>query len=177
MAALTGALIAGTALSAGSSLMGASANASALEAQGDHAKMVGDFNAKLSEMQAQDALERGGKDAEQLQKQASRMIGSQKAALAAQGIEVDSGSAAEIQNDTKEMAARDAVTIRNNAAREAFGFKVQAMNSTMEGNFAQMGARNQASNTLLVGGMSAASTVMQGGAKVYETSNAYKTKG
>lgn len=167
MAALTAALIAGSAISAGSSIAGGIAQSDALKAQGEQQRIVGDFNAKLSEMQAQDALDRGGKDAENLQKQASRMIGSQRAALAAQGLEVDSGSALEIQNDSKEMAARDVVTIRNNAAREAFGFKVQAMNSTNEGRMAQLAANKQASSSLLVGGMNAASSIMSGAAKVY----------
>src|SRR5688572_8077583 len=72
----------------------------AMEAQGKYQKRQFEFNAQMAEIQSEDALERGGKAVTQHKKQTKRLIGAQRAAMAAQGIEIDSGSALEVQEDT-----------------------------------------------------------------------------
>lgn len=152
------ALAVGSGISGVAGLFGASSQADAMKAQGEYQKTVADFNAQLSELQSKDAIDRGGKEAAQVKEQAKQMIGSQRAIMAASGVVVDSGSAAEVQADTQKMATQDAVTIRNNAAREAWGYKTQALNYTTQGNMQNAAAKMNAGNTLLTGGLNAASS-------------------
>jgi hypothetical protein len=159
MAALTSiALAAAAAISGGSALVGGINQASALRAQGDYAKSVADFNSELSDIQEKDAIDRGDKEANDISKEGNQLIGSQRASIAAQGISVDTGSAEEIQTDTRRQANMNAITRRNNARREAWGFKVQAQNYTSQGQFAQMSSNNQASASILQGGLQFASS-------------------
>lgn len=129
------------------------AQADAMRAQAKFQQTMADFNARLAELQGADAIERGDKAANQIKKSANFMVGSQRAALAANGVEVDYGSAAQIQADTVRMATIDAITVRNNAAREAWGYKVQAMNYRFTGQAAAIGANMNAGVTIATGGI------------------------
>lgn len=153
----------GSALGAGAELFGAYSSSEGLKAKGEWDRAQGEINAQLSGIAAQDAIKRGEKDAQTLRKQSKQMIGSQRAALAAQGIDVSLGSAADIQADTAELAAQDALTIRNNAWREAWGYRTQGANALSQGRISQAQSRSQAFNTMLAGGLSAAGS----GAKSY----------
>lgn len=158
MAALTAALLGLSAASTITKFAGERQQATAAERQGAYEQAVYNTDAQLAEQQAADAIARG-KEAETRQRQATRgLIGSQRAALAAQGIEVDSGSALDVQADTAAMGELDALTIRNNAAREAYGYKVQALNYRQQGQLAALSGKNQAAalrnesySTLLTG--------------------------
>lgn len=137
------------------SLASAYSQSQSLKAQGRYQRAVAETNAKLAEMNADDALRRGDKEAARYLKQAKGVRGAQRAAMAAQGIEVDSGSAAEIQADTEKIAAENVVTIKTNAFREAWGYRVEGLNQSYAGKFASMAAGNQARDTLLTGGLQA----------------------
>ena len=127
----------------------------AMRQQGEHQRQMYNLNSKFSYMQAEDAIKRGDKAADQHLKQTKSLIGSQRTALAAQGIDIGDGSALEIQQDTAELGAMDAMTIRNNAWRESWGHRVQASQLYHQGRWAELGAKNQARNTLITGGISA----------------------
>ncbi len=161
---------AGSFASATTSLAGAYSQSQALEMQANYQKTQSEMNAKLADMQAEDAIKRGNKAAGQVKQQAKRMQGAQRAALAAQGIDIDSGSAAEIQENTEVLSAMDAMQVKNNAWKEAWGFKVQALNTRAEGSWAQAAGQAAARNTLLTGGMQALSYTAQGSYDVYKSS-------
>jgi hypothetical protein len=154
---------------------GISQSASA-RAQGDFQKQQYDTNARLADLNASDAIARGEVDAGKHEAQTRGLAGSQRAALAAQGIDVDSGSAADVQKDTATLGALDATTIKNNAWREAWGYKVQAANSTAQGAMAKSAGDFSATSSLLTGGMNAVSSFGRAG---YEGSQAgwFKKKG
>lgn len=156
----------GIALSAYQTVSGfqsAQRQASAASAQGQYQKTIFDQNAKMADLQATDALQRG-----QLAEQRSRLetrqqIGSTRADLAAQGIDVGSGSAADVQASQAGVGELDALTIRNNAAREAYGYKVEALNASQQGRLAAFSGDQAASgyrvrgvSTLLTGGLNVA---------------------
>lgn len=143
-------------------------NARSYEMQGKFQKQQYEFNAKLVEEQAADSIVRGDKEAHLLKKQARRIIGSQKASLAAQGIEIDEGSALDIQADTAHAAELDAITIRNNAQREAYGYKMTALDYRTRGGFAEMDAQFKGSQSILSGGLGFASSFMKGGSTYLE---------
>lgn len=131
------------------------AQSSAIQSEGNYQKSISDINARFAELNAQDAIKRGDKEAIELKKQVKKLIGSQRVSLAAQGIDIESGSALDIQEDTAGQAEIDAMTIRNNAWKEAWGYRVQGLNYSMQGQFAQLSAQNKARNTLLTSGMQA----------------------
>lgn len=137
------------------SLSTAYAQSEAIKTQGEYQKQQYSFNEKVANLQAADALKRGDKSASDHKKSTKKLIGAQRAALAAQGIEVDSGSALEIQQDTAALGAADAVQIKNNAWREAWGYRVQASDLGSRGSFAEIASKNEARQTILTGGMKA----------------------
>ncbi|HLA14756.1 MAG TPA: hypothetical protein VJZ25_07010 [Gemmatimonadaceae bacterium] len=120
--------------------------------QGDAARARGEYlgameeqNAKLADWQAEDAIARGYETA-------FKHRGAQRAALAAQGISVGSGSALDVQLD-------DELIIRNNARLAAWGYRVEAAGfrsrahlARVGGRIEQWGARATAGSTLLTGG-------------------------
>lgn len=145
-----------------SSFGGAYAQSKALKSQGDYANQMGQMNAQLADVKASDSIQRGDIEANRNDQRTRGIVGSQRAGLAAQGVDVNSGSAADVQADTAGMGAVDSLTIKNNAWREAWGYKVQSVNDTYQGKFTQMADNYAANNTLLTGGMTAIGDVGKG---------------
>lgn len=150
MAAATAAILLAT-----SSVASAVTQASAAKSQGKFAQQQAESQARLSEMQSEDALKRGQKEAANVKKKANLLQGSQRAAMAAQGIDVSSGSAGDILAETAESGSLDALTVKNNAFREAWGYRAQASQQRFEGRMKRSASQFEARNTLLVGGIQA----------------------
>ena len=163
MAAAAGYMVGSLVFQGLTSLFSANKEAEARKKQAQFQSMISNYNAKILDFQAEDAYRRGEEDAQGYLKQGRQMQGTQRAALAAQGVEVDSGSAADIQSETHVMTRMDARKIRNNAAREAFGFKTQAVQSRMEAAYGMQAAESGARGTLLTGGLNALSSFAQAG--------------
>lgn len=107
-------------------------------------------NAILAERQASDAEQRGV-DAEMThRRKTAELKGSQRAQLAARGLDLGAGSALNILSDTDLMTEVDALSIRDNATREAWGHRTQAQNYRSEADFKSSAAGNI--NPLLSGG-------------------------
>lgn len=109
-------------------------------------KVLFDFNRALADISAEDAIFRGKDQMAAYGKQGSQLIGAQRAALAAQGVDIDSGSAFEIQQDSRRKIREDLATIRMNAWREAMGYKAQALQLSLQGRAAAFGAEANARN-------------------------------
>lgn len=88
------------------------------------------INAHLSEMQAQSALSQGNQQVAMLTERAGQVQGSQRAAQAANGIDLGEGSAAEVRASSDILKNIDAATISHNALLQAWGYRTQAVNST-----------------------------------------------
>ena len=112
-------------------------------------------NQRLAGLQADDAIRRGTKEADKMGAQTSAAIGSQRVAMAANGIELGYGSAADIEADTKAIGLENANTIRNNAWREAWGYKVDAANSGSQAAMTRLAGAGNAKATLITGGLKA----------------------
>lgn len=89
---------------------------------------VADANAKMASSQAADAAERGKVEAQRVMGRNSQLLGRQRAAAAANGVEVDFGSAADIQQDTADIGRQEVATTYQNAAREGLGYDISAAN-------------------------------------------------
>lgn len=140
---------AGTAYKIYSEKKGASKQAEALELQGEYQKEMFMRNAKFAGQNADDAIARGDIVSQDLRNQTKRLIGSQRAAMAAQGIDIESGSALQIQADTKYMSELDVAKIKANAIREAYGYKMEAQVNKEQAGWALKGAQTNAQNTLI----------------------------
>jgi len=143
----------GAGLELGSGIAGAFAEADALKQRAKFQAQQLEFNTKVAELQAEDAIAQGDQDAAALQRKARQLRGSQRAAFGASGVEVNSGSALSVQSDTEDMADIDAMTIKLNAARKAWGFKVDAVNSFAQSTLNSVAAENSARTTLLTNGI------------------------
>lgn len=121
---------------------------------GNAAKKAGEFNAAVSELQAKDALARGKTDEARFRQGVRALIGSQRAGFAAQGVDVGVGSALDVQAEAAFLGELDALTIRNNAEREAWAHRMEAINYRMGGQAAQRASRWNAAGTVLGTGAS-----------------------
>lgn len=158
-------------MQAGGQFISSVQQAGAARMKADYDKSVADSNAKLADYQAEDAIQRGDKESSKLNKAVSGLVGNQRANFAAQGIDVGTGSASEVQRDTKFLGALDYLKIKTNAAREAFGYKVQAANYTSAGQFAYAAGQNEANNTILTGGLSALGSGIMAGRYAYRNAD------
>lgn len=154
------------ALSAGvqgtSSLAGGYAEGQGYAARGRFEQAAANIGADSAEWLAADAIRRGDREATEVKKAGRQVRGAQRASMAAQGINVDSGSALAIQEETADLAEEDAETVKGNAWREAFGYKTQATRMRTEGDLARRAGRKKAQQTFLTGGMQAVGYGLQG---------------
>lgn len=98
---------------------------------------LADFNAQVAELQAADAITRGQEEAQRFGARVRGTIGSQRAGYAASNIDVNFGTAADVQADSARLGELDMLTIQGNAAREAWGFKMQAEDLRRRGTLAR----------------------------------------
>lgn len=91
------------------------------------------FNGWLSDQQARDAERLGEDEAMRVRRRASAVTAAQRAGMAAQGVDLGVGSAADIRAETDFLAKLDEITVRNNAARQAWGYRVQADDQRLRG--------------------------------------------
>lgn len=133
--------------------------------EGKYQKAIMDQNARIAEMQADDAIERGRSDEFAMRLNVRQVIGAQRASIGAQGIDVNDieGSAGHVQLSTRAQGELDALTIRNNAAREAWGYKVQAQDYTQQGKMVEFASKNRARDTILTSFISAGSGYSRAG--------------
>jgi hypothetical protein len=148
---------AGGIFSAAAALGGGIAQSQASRAQGNIARTQSEVNAKVAEGQASDAIRRGEREAMAQKAKVRQTMGAQRAAQAAQGIDIGSDSAIGVVGDTAYYGEIDVQTIKNNAYREAFGYKQQASNIRSQGRLDYIASRAEAKSSLLTGGMQAAS--------------------
>lgn len=117
---------------------------------------VAEANARAKDFEAEDAIQRGYLDETTHRKDVKRFIGSQRVVLAAQGQDLTSGTAADLQADSAREGEYDALTVRANAARESWGYKMESYNFRtqaedlrQQGKIAKKKGRNAAAQTIL----------------------------
>ena len=86
------------------------------------------FNARVQETLANEVLDRGDINAETIRFKEEAHIGTQKVSAAARGVDVSSGSAADLTSSTEFLSEREQTIVRNDAALKAFQYRVQGYN-------------------------------------------------
>lgn len=155
----------------------AKAAGKAQKAASESEAQLAEFNASVADLQETDALQRGQEDENRFRMGVRGMIGSQRAAIAGSGVDVGFGSAVDVQTDAAFLGELDALTIRTNAAREAWGYKVQGQDlrkraeiARKEGVYLEKGG-NVAGNAAYVG---AGGTLLTGGATLLSDRYGFK---
>lgn len=69
-------------------------------------------------------------------------VGALKANQAASGVDVNSGSALDTRVSAQDIGELDAMTIRSNATKEAYGYKVQSENDENQANLDTYESKN-----------------------------------
>lgn len=116
--------IGGGLYSAVGSYYAASSQKTALKGQAT----LADTNARLSELQAQSAILQGQREEQKSRLATANLKSSQRASMAANGVDLGSDTAVNILTTTDTMGEIDANTINANAARAAWGYRTQATN-------------------------------------------------
>ena len=117
---------------AGLSAYGVYQQSAGQKAAAKYEASVASANAKVAEFKAQDALDRAQVDAENVGRRVASMRGQQKAALAANGLDLSSGTPQSILSATDFYGLADQATVANNANREAAGYRTQGANYQAE---------------------------------------------
>jgi len=121
--------------------------------QSQTAKAVASNNAKTAEYAAQEATRLGEKQAIEVQRKGAAIKSAQRVGLAAKGLDLGYGTAADLQDQTDFFTQSDVATTRTNAAKDAWGKRAQGTNYQAQAN---------AENPLMMG----ASTLLAGGSQV-----------
>lgn len=128
MAISTAATVAGGGVAA----YGAAAKGSADQAMYGYQAGVAQLNARIAKQNADYTREAGGTAAYQSGLKTGQVVGQQKVAQSASGINVNTGSAAKVRADTLELGQLDQSTIRTNYAKKAYGYEVEAATKEAE---------------------------------------------
>lgn len=137
------------AMMAGSAVLGAIGDANKAQAQAaqyNYQSQVARNNQIIAQRNALLARQQGEADVEKQQLKTSALEGSQRAALAAQGGDVNSGSPLDIVGDTARAGYTDAATLRNNAAYKAYNYDLQANDAAASANDNALQAANATAN-------------------------------
>lgn len=121
----------------------------AAQQQAKQAEAVGEYNAKMGEVQAKAAEDQGIVAEDQHRAKIRQIMGQQKAAMGASGVE--GGSFDNVLDSTVQVGAEDINMIRLNAQREAWGLRTGALRDRWQGNASASGLRLGSYGTLLGG--------------------------
>ena len=177
--ALPIAALAMTAISTGMSVMGQMGQQQAQQQQasiqhahsvyqGQVARQNQTFAQQQGERQAADAKQRGEVAESQRRRLTGQQIGEQQARLAGQGTDLE-GSPTDILGDTAAAGEFDALTIRSNAAREAYGYKLSGeMAGAGYGNDANMAGYKAANSNYTPSYLGAGASLLSGASNLSE---------
>ncbi|UEH06668.1 hypothetical protein [Pseudomonas sp. HN8-3] len=108
-------------------------------------------NAAFKNQTANETINAGNTSADWQRVRTGQAVGTQRSVQAANGIDVNSGSSAQLQDDTAMLGELDALTIQNNAAREAYGYRVHAKQDLLNANQTVQNGKTAAMGSILGG--------------------------
>lgn len=126
---------------------------------------LAEYNAGIADLQATDAIATGALEESKFRTGVRGLIGEQRAAFAGSGVDVGFGSAVDVQADTAFLGELDALQIRTNARRAAWGFQVQAIDLRKRAKIAREGGQMQiaaAGEAARAGNVAAFGTILGG---------------
>lgn len=98
------------------------------------------INAGVAGLQAKDAMRQGERQQQAIKARGNQVKSSQRVAMAANGIDLGSNLAENLQDSTDAITEMDATTTAANAIRTAWGYRSEATNLTNRANMASAAA-------------------------------------
>lgn len=112
-------------------------------------------NAAFRELDAKDALLRGRQQQQKVRRNAAQTVGEIQLAAAAQGQSVGAGSVAgNLMAEADILSEQDVSIIKNNAMREAFGYRLQGQQMVTQAKMNENLAWAKAGSSVATAGMS-----------------------
>ena len=145
-------------IGAGIGAVGAANQASAQKKNLHYQAAIAANNKQIADWQRSSALQEGQAAAEQATRDKSLLLGRQRAALSASGVDITQGSAQDILATTEFLSQQDVNTIQSNAARTAFGYTSQSDQFKNDAAFSNAAAKNI--NPGAAGAISGASSLL-----------------
>lgn len=143
---------------AGISAYGSIESSEATAAADKYNAAVAQNNAIIANNNASQAAAAGESQAEQTALQTRAKVGGLKANEAAAGVDVNSGSALDVRSSAQQLGELNAITVRSNAAKVAYGYQTQNMNDVAQAQLDQTAANN----AITAGDINAAGNVVGG---------------
>lgn len=142
-------------------VVGGAFSANQQRQQGKFQESTADYNARVAENEAE-ATRNAGTEAENIQRQkTAELLSKQRAQLGAANVDLSSGSALQLQEETVALGEADALRIRSNFSNRAGALDTSADLTEREGAFAADAGNTDAGNTGAAGTLlSGASTTL-----------------
>lgn len=146
--------VAATAVSAIGAVEGGVASKNAA----DYQSAVASNNSTIAQQNATYAMESGEAQAANQSRKGAAQVGKMKTSIAANGVDVNSGSAVDVVAGQRETNQLDTETVLNNSELQAYGYRTQATNfqaqsqlDTMQGEQAEEAGYLKAGGDILSG--------------------------
>lgn len=165
--------IATTALSAVMNAGGQEASAAGQAAQARYQAQIAVENQKIAKQNAGWIGAEGSQQVENEELKGRQQAGAITAAQGANNVDINSGSAAQVRKSADLLTQDDALTIRSNATRAAYGQELEAASDSAQSKL--LGA--EAANDTAAGGISAAGSLLSGASSVYSKYRAWQLAG
>ena len=130
-------------------------------ASANAAASVAEQNARLSEQKGMATMQKAGWEERRIRAGSKKLQGQQRSLLAASGVDVNTGSALDVQADTAYQAAEDVAMTHYNAELQKWGFDIEAANYKAQA----ASAKQQATSALIGGVIGAGSSILTGGSQ------------
>ncbi len=156
------------AASLASSAIGSIAQGKAQSASDKYNAQIARNNTQIATQNATFAGEEGAVNAGAEELKTRAQVGSIKASQAANGVDVNTGSAVDVRSSAAELGELSAINIRSNAARSAYGYQTQASSDT-----AQAALDKEQAKYASEAGYIKAGTTLLGGAAAGQQSGAW----
>lgn len=135
-----------------SSAVGSAKAGAATAASDRYNAQVQENNAVVAEQNAAYAEAAGIANAQNISLKGAANFGHVKASQAASGVDVNSGSAVEVQKSTRELNQLEAMSEENKGMLQAYGYRAAAVSSTAQAGLDRMAADNAESAGFLSAG-------------------------
>lgn len=155
--------LAGQAFGVGSSTVGAFAGAKAQQASLRSQARIAEINATLADAAARGELMASERQQNQIKLKGAQLKASQRAATAANGIDIGVGTPVDIATSTDYVTEVDSNTAAANGIQAAWGRRIQA------GNYRREATSARASAAGISPGMAAATTLITGASQVAQS--------
>jgi hypothetical protein len=172
-AALAAGSLVSTAAGAVISYQGAHQSAAAQSAALNYQAQVARNNATIAAQNAQTATQAGDVAAQNKLIETGQRTSSIRAAAGASGIDANTGSPLALQETNQKLGMLDALTIRNAAARQAYGYRVEGLSETAQSQLSASGASNAAT----AGAIAGAGSLVGGATDVADKWIIFKNRG